>query len=1003
MKSARSVVTLCFVVFVVSGFAGLVYESVWAQYLKLFLGHAAYAQTVVLVVFMGGMAIGAALVGQFTNRLSQPLVVYAAVELALGVVGIVFHDVYRAATDWGYAWLMPRACSSEGPCAAGFVLGSLLLLPQSVLLGATFPLMVAGVLRREPQAPGRTVAMLYFCNSIGAVIGVLASTFWLIPAVGLPGTSRAAGVCNLAIGVVILAVSVKAPTRAAVSGPGAAASAFDRGVTLLLLVSALTGLSSFIYEIVWIRMLSLVLGASTHAFELMLASFILGLALGGLWIRSRIERVPDAWTWLAQVQICMGVLALATLPLYNQLFDLAGYVISSLKRSAGTYPIYHAWSAAASMLVMLPATFCAGMTLPLITLLLIRSRAGERGVGFCYAANTVGAIVGVILCVHVLMPLAGLRVSLLVGCAVDIALGVWLLVRAPRELARPWRGRTLAIAAVVTLVAVALGSSFDPARTSSGVFRDGSSHIADAFKVIYHRDGKTSTVDVLQSSWGYTAIKTNGKTDASIQTQDPDPTYDEHTMIMSGALPLAYRPDARNVAVIGFGSGLTTTTLLESKALASVETIEIEPSMVEGAKAFRPVVELAYTDPRSHLIFDDAKAHFARTGRTYDVVVAEPSNPWVSGVASLFTEEFYHRVRDYLTPRGILVQWVQMYEFNPKLLGSVLQAVGSGFEHYTVYRTKGNDLIIVAAKTGHLPEPSDRMFAEPGVAKRLARIGIHDLADLEARRVGGRELLEPVLAAQGVPVNSDFYPYVDLNAPRARFAGSTAGAIAEIIDGPTPLAEMLERRRPIDPKRVSEVDWPDSRQQRIVLSEYWADYLTKAATRSSERSSTDTETLPRWIAATRSVLIDCVPENVAATFWDQIVGVAGFVNPSLPPERAEELWTTLAGTRCAALLPARNRQWLDLFRTVARRDAPGMAEGAQRLLQAGDLTEVQRDYAYNVALAGLIADGRYGEAKVVLDDARSRLDDDDFSEAWMVMAQAWVGQHDPGRQLNARR
>jgi len=997
------VVTLCFVVFVVSGFAGLVYESVWAQYLKLFLGHAAYAQTVVLVVFMGGMAIGAALIGQFTNRLSQPLVVYAAVELALGVAGVVFHDVYRSATDWGYAWLMPRACSPDGPCAAGFVLGSLLLLPQSVLLGATFPLMVAGVLRREPQAPGRTVAMLYFCNSIGAVIGVLASTFWLIPAVGLPGTSRAAGVCNLAIGVVILAVSVKASTRAAISGPGAAASAFDRGVTLLLVVSALTGLSSFIYEIVWIRMLSLVLGASTHAFELMLASFILGLALGGLWIRSRIERVPDAWTWLAQVQICMGVLALATLPLYNQLFDLAGYVISSLKRSADTYPIYHAWSAAASMVVMLPATFCAGMTLPLITLLLIRSRVGERGVGFCYAANTVGAIVGVILCVHLLMPLSGLRVSLLVGCAIDIALGVWLLVRTPHAHARPWRGRMLAMAAVVTLAAVALGSSFDPARTSSGVFRDGSSRIADVFKVIYHRDGKTSTVDVLQSSWGYTAIKTNGKTDASIQTQDPDPTYDEHTMIMSGALPLAYRPDARNVAVIGFGSGLTTTTLLESKALASVETIEIEPSMVEGAKAFRPVVELAYTDPRSHLIFDDAKAHFARAGRTYDVVVAEPSNPWVSGVASLFTEEFYHRVRDYLTPRGILVQWVQMYEFNPKLLGSVLQAVGSGFEHYTVYRTKGNDLIIVAAKTGRLPEPSDHMFAEPGVAKRLARIGIHDLADLEARRVGGRALLEPVLAAQGVPVNSDFYPYVDLNAPRARFAGSTAGAIAEIIDGPTPLAEMLERRRPIDSKRVSDVDWPDSRQQRIVLSEYWADYLIKAAALSSERSSTDTEKLPHWIAATRSVLIDCAPDNVAATFWDQIVKVAGFVNPSLPPERAEELWTTLAGTRCAALLPARNRQWLDLFKAVARRDAPQMAEGAKQLLRASGLSEAQRDYVYNVALAGLIADGRYGEAKVVLEDARSKLDEDDFSEAWMVMAQAWVGQHEPGRQLNARR
>ena len=156
MQAQRSAVALCFVVFVVSGFAGLVYESVWAQYLKLFLGHAAYAQTVVLVVFMGGMAIGAALIGHYTNRIRRPLLAYALVELTLGVAGLGFHDVFKVVTDWGYASLMPQACGPDGPCAAGFVLGSLLLLPQSILLGATFPLMVAGVLRREPRAPKKS-------------------------------------------------------------------------------------------------------------------------------------------------------------------------------------------------------------------------------------------------------------------------------------------------------------------------------------------------------------------------------------------------------------------------------------------------------------------------------------------------------------------------------------------------------------------------------------------------------------------------------------------------------------------------------------------------------------------------------------------------------------------------------------------------------------------------------------------------------------------------------
>ena len=233
--------------------------------------------------------------------------------------------------------------------------------------------------------------------------------------------------------------------------------------------------------------------------------------------------------------------------------------------------------------------------------------------------------------------------------------------------------------------------------------------------------------------------------------------------------------------------------------------------------------------------------------------------------------------------------------------------------------------------------------------------------------------------------------------------GDSATALAAIVDGPTPLAEMLEQRAPIDPKRVSEIDWPESRQSRIVLSEYWADYLIKAAKPSSERPEKDNVYIPRWIAATRSALIDCVPPNVAATFWDQVVSVAGFVNPSLPPERAEALWTALERTRCTAQLPEKDRAWIELFKAVGRRDAPRMAQEARRMLEANDLSEVQRDYLYNVALAGLIADRRYAEASAMLDQARAKLDEDDFSQAWMVMAKAWVDHHDPGQQLDARR
>src|SRR5688572_7166695 len=187
------------VVFVASGFCGLIYESIWSHYLKLFVGHAAYAQTVVLVVFIGGMAIGAWLVGRVAKAIRAPLLVYAAVEAAIGVLSLVFHQVFVAATEWGYAVLLPAACTPESPCLAQWGLAAVLILPQSILLGTTFPLMTAGILRLSPRNPGSKIALFYFLNSIGAVAGVLGSAFVLIPALGLPGALFTAGLLNLGV------------------------------------------------------------------------------------------------------------------------------------------------------------------------------------------------------------------------------------------------------------------------------------------------------------------------------------------------------------------------------------------------------------------------------------------------------------------------------------------------------------------------------------------------------------------------------------------------------------------------------------------------------------------------------------------------------------------------------------------------------------------------------------------------------------------------------------
>src|SRR4029077_10474898 len=199
---------------------------------------------------------------------------------------------------------------------------------------------------------------------------------------------------------------------------------------------------------------------------------------------------------------------------------------------------------------------------------------------------------------------------------------------------------------------------------------------------------------------------------------------DEVTMTLTAAIPLAYRPDAQAAAVIGIGTGLTTHTLLGSSALRSVETIEIEPPMAEASKLFAPRNSSAFADPRSRIAFDDAKTFFSTHNRRYDVIVSEPSNPWVSGVASLFTREFYRHVRRYLEPGGVLVQWFQLYEIDPSLVASVLEALGAEFPDYAVYAATNADLLIVAGDPATLTKPLADLMTMPGVARELRRVHI---------------------------------------------------------------------------------------------------------------------------------------------------------------------------------------------------------------------------------------------------------------------------------------
>ena len=789
-------------IFVISGFAGLIYQSIWSHYLGLFLGHAAYAQALVLAIFMGGMAAGAAWIAQAGQRWRNLIRSYAVIEAIIGVLGLLFHWVFTGVAGFSYDTLIPALGSPLAVDIARWSIAALLILPQTILLGMTFPLMSGGLIRRYPGSAGNLLGGLYFTNSIGAAIGALVAVFVLLPSVGLPGAMATAGILNFVVAALAWWLArepepapAKAVTEADAPGQSLRTNPLLRTV---LFGTALSGAASFAYEIIWIRMLSMAVGSTMHAFELMLASFIAGIALGGLWVRKQADKTDSPLRLVGWMQVLMGIAALASLFVYANAFSWVGWLMQALAKSDGGYALFNLGTATIAIAIMLPAAFFAGTTLPLFTVALLRAGQGERAIGRVYAWNTLGAILGVFAAIHLLIPVLGLKLALCVAAVVDIGIGLFLL-RAQAEDKRSMLRFAVAGGLAATALVLAVRVPFDPMTMASGVFRHGRTSLMADDRILYYRDGKTSSVSVVVSPEGSVQIATNGKIDASIAMKDGvEPIVDEPTMTLAAALPLAMHADPKRVGVIGFGSGLTTHTLLGDSRVERVDTIEIEEAMVAGAQAFGDRVKRAYTDPRSRIVIDDAKSYFAGQKTKYDIIVSEPSNPWISGIGALFSKEFYKFIPTQLNENGLFIQWIQLYEIDEPLVGSILNAMAPAFDDYSAWLSNYSDLLIVASPNGPLPKLEvDRLMAGPLKAE-LARLGIGTAEQLNFRKVSDGRLLRAFARTHSSrPANSDYFPILGLNAPKTRYKVIEAAELVQLPIQPLLFLEALKIRSPL--------------------------------------------------------------------------------------------------------------------------------------------------------------------------------------------------------------
>jgi predicted membrane-bound spermidine synthase len=759
----------------VSGIAGLVYEIAWARYLALFLGHTSYAVVAVLVAFMGGLALGYAWIGKWADRTSAPLAMYAGLEIGIGILGLLFPWYYEfcreAFVTLALAW-QPRGAALF---ALKFAFSSLAILLPTVLMGGTLPVLARFVTQSLADLRPR-VAALYCLNSAGAVAGCLLADFLLIPLVGLQLTVWDAAAMNLIVGLIALALHRRLQGIEPAPAPvEEVEEQFTPGeLKLAMIAIGASGFVAMLYEVAWTRLLALALGSSTHAFSIMLTTFIAGIATGS-WLIYRWKRLRstlDAFGW--------AELALAA-TLFGSMFfyDLIPYWFARLSnllaRTEEAYPLYELCQALICFGVMFVPAVCLGMTLPLASRVATQevARTG-RSVGGTFAVNTLGTVLGTAVTGFALLPWLGLARTFAFGVAANAVIGLALLARC-RLLQRPaWAAPAPVMAVAVVWLAGGWFESW-PRALTLGLWRNQNPPqsvaefraLAARDEIRYYRDGagETVCVEAMRCPQGQKlTLKVNGKADASTGA-------DMTTQLLAGHLPMLLRPHSHDVLVVGLGSGVTCGAVTTHPNLRRVDVVEISPEVAQAARCFAPYNNHVLDNPTLRLVIEDAKSFLKTSLGKYDIIISEPSNPWMAGVAGVFSREFYQTCRSSLRADGLMVQWVQVYETSDEAFDVVLATFLSVFPHTSIWQTSVGDLVLIGSPSPtrvNLDALATRI-THPSVAADLARIQLTSVPLLLSLQVVSEDNA-PFIPSPDAVVHNDFHPVLEYIAQRGFFA-----------------------------------------------------------------------------------------------------------------------------------------------------------------------------------------------------------------------------------------
>ncbi len=751
-----------------SGVGSLALEVVWTRMLRLAFGSTTLAVATILVAYMLGLGLGGLLGGAWSRRPERGVIWYGWLELGIGVYALFVPFALDALPDVA-ASVLPVL--SFWPAAlARFALSLSILILPTIAMGATLPLLVSALVR-DPRESARGIGLLYGLNTVGAVIGTFGTSFALFPLVGLWGANAVGAALDLAVGAVALVwvaprlapvgTSTRAAPRPAPDGPRFPAP---------VLAYAVVGFTSLVYEVAWTRALSLALGSSIYAFATMLGAFLTGIALGSLAGRRRADRSARPYELYLGGILLLGALSLATM----QLLPWLPQAFLSLGQRLGVTPVgtqlVHILLAFA---VMLPPTLVLGALFPLLCRLRTGDGAAGRATGDVYAANTLGSALGAFSAGFLLIPRLGLRGTLLLAVATNFATAAVLALHHV-GLRAGSRSALAAAPLAIALLLLVLPLPWNVEALTAGFYR--APVLAMDFgidleplegevqpKLLFYRDGLSGTVSVHQER-GRTYLRINGKTEAGT-------ARDMQTQVLSAHVPLLFGAPARRALVIGYASGITVGSVARHP-LERIDAVEIEPAVLDASRFFDDVSGAPLDDPRVHVVLDDGRTFLAYTQERYDVIVSEPSNPWLSGVANLFTREYFRAVRGALEPGGRLLQWLPLYGVDQTSVRAILAALRAEFPHVygVASRYRLGDFLILAGTQPLLPEqlPRFEMLA-PSVRADLERVEIYSDEDLWSLIRLLPEDVEKWLG-EAPAENTDSNLLVELRAPRTLYA-----------------------------------------------------------------------------------------------------------------------------------------------------------------------------------------------------------------------------------------